>query len=85
MSSILTFITNGGSTGSNPVPTTMARSEVRRAIEITVPHMLDSSNWSGGPPLTRTIAGSSPLSSTTTQKQGGNSHEFYQRSYRFAI
>ena len=27
--------------------------------------MLDSSNWLGGPPLTRTIAGSSPLSSTS--------------------
>lgn len=26
--------------------------------------MLDSSKWLGGPPLTRTIAGSNPLSST---------------------
>lgn len=27
--------------------------------------MLDSSNWLGGPPLTRTIEGSNPLSSTS--------------------
>ena len=40
------------------------------SINTRLVHMVDSSKWSGGLPLTRKIVGSSPLSTTTLRDVG---------------